>query len=82
MSILTRWDRTRDILAQKWGIDPNNPHPPQKQTETKKEYRTEKHVYHESDDSGIVTVRDYEPPPLVRPKREMKYGNFFDDCFW
>lgn len=76
MSILTRWNRTRDILAEKWGIDPL-----QKQAETKKESRTEKHVYHESDDSGIATVRDYEPPPLVRPKREMKYGNYFDDVF-
>lgn len=82
MSVLTRMEQTRKILADKWGIDPNNPRPPRMKTkETPIKKHTEKHVYHEFDDSQIVAVRDYEPPPLVRPKREMKYGNFFDDVF-
>lgn len=71
MSMLTRWERTRDILADKWKDDINR---------TQK--HTDKHVFHESDDSQIMTVRDYTPPPLKRPKREMMFGNPFDDCFW
>lgn len=70
MSMLTHWQRTRQNLADRWGIDLE-----------KLQKHTEKHVYHESDDSQIMTVRDYEPPPLKRPKREMMYGNPFDDCF-